>query len=119
MNQFEKAIQHLKENPHLIEEFAKQYDAVVPYRVVKFTEAVTVPHYVEYEIEIPADVGQDRESVRNYIRNYANKVREELEQKASNEDWSHIEWAECTGHIEMELRMQRGERRTFDDLGLM
>lgn len=119
MNQLEKAIEHLKENPHLIEAFAKQYDAVVPIRVVTFTEEVRVPHFVEYELEIPADVGQDEVSVRKYIREHADKVREELEEKASNEKWSHTEWAECTGDIQMELTMQRGERRTFDNLGRM
>lgn len=119
MNQLEKAIEHLKENPHLIEAFATQYDAVVPKRVVTFTEAVTVPHFVSYELEIPADIGQDEDSVRAYITEHADNVRQKLEQKASDEDWCHIEWAECTGNIQMELTMQRSERRTYDDLGLM
>lgn len=119
MNQLEKAIEHLKENPHLIEAFAKQYDAVVPIRVVEFVEEVRIPHYVKYELEIPSNVGQDEESVRNYIRDHADKVREALEQKASDEDWAHTDWPECTGDITMELTMQRGERRTFDDLGRM
>ena len=119
MNQIEKAIEHLKENPHLIEEFAKQYDAVVPKRVVTFTEEVRITHYVEYELEIPADVGQDEQSVRAYIQDRADNVREALEEMASNEDWSHAEWPECAGDIEMELRMQRGERRTYDNLGIM
>ncbi len=119
MNQIEKAIEHLKENPHLIEEFAKQYDAVVPKRVVKFSEEVRMPHFVEYELEIPSHVGQDRESVRAYIAEHTDKVREALEEDAQNGDWSHVEWAECTGDIQMELTMQRGERRTYDDLGMM
>ena len=119
MNQIEKAIEHLKENPHLIEEFAKQYDAVVPKRVVTFSEQVRVSHFVEYELEIPADIGQDEDSVRNYIRERADKVREALEEKASDEQWVYTEYAECTGDIQMELAMQRGERRTYDDLGRM
>jgi hypothetical protein len=119
MNQLEKAIEHLKENPHLIEAFAKQYDAVVPKRVVKFTEEVRVANYVEYELEIPADIGQDEESVRAYIQDRADKVREALEEKASNEEWVYTESADCTGYIEMELVVQRGERRTYDDLGEM
>ncbi len=119
MNQLEKAIEHLKENPHLIETFATQYDAVVPKRVVSFSEAVRVMHFVTYELEIPADIGQDKESVRNYIQDRADVVRNALEEKASNEDWSQSEWAECTGDIQMELTMEKGERRTFDDLGLM
>ncbi len=119
MNQIEKAIEHLKENPHLIETFATQYDAVVPKRVVKFTEEVRLPHFVEYELEIPADIGQDEQSVRTYIQDRADKVIEALEEKVSNEDWGYTEYAECTGDIQMELRMQRGERRTYDDLGMM
>ena len=119
MNQIEKAIEHLKENPHLIDEFAKQYDAVEIKRVVTFTEEVRVPHFVEYELEIPAFIGQDEQSVRNYIQNHADRVRAALEEKVSNDDWSHTEWPECTGDIQMELTMQRGERRTYDDLGRM
>jgi hypothetical protein len=119
MNQIEKAIEHLKENPHLIEAFAEQYDAVVPKRVVKFSEEVRMPHYVEYELEIPADVGQDEQSIRAYIQDRADRVIEALEERARNEDWAHVEWAECTGDIQMELTMQRGERRTYEDLGMM
>ena len=119
MNQLEKAIEHLKENPHLIETFATQYDAVVPKRVVTFTEEVRVPHYVSYNLEIPADVGQDEESVRAYIRDRSDKVREALEERVSNEDWAHSEWPECTGNIEMELTSVRGEKRTFKQLGMM
>lgn len=119
MNQLEKAIEHLKENPHLIETFATQYDAVVPTRVVTFTEEVRVPHYVSYNLEIPADIGQDEDSVRAYIRDRADMVREALEERVSNEDWSHVEWAECAGDIEMELTTKRGEKRTFKQLGMM
>jgi len=119
MNQLEKAIEHLKENPHLVEELAKQYDAVATERVVKFTEEVRMPHFVEYELEIPAFIGQDEQSVRHYIQNHADRVRAALEEKVSNDDWSHTEWPECTGDIQMELTMERGERRTHDDLGRM
>ena len=119
MNQIEKAIEHLKENPHLTEEFAKQYDAVVPNRVVTFTEEVRISHYVSYNLEIPADIGQDEDSVRNYIRDRADKVREALEEKVSNEDWAHAEWPQCTDNIEMELTTKRGEKRTFEQLGMM
>jgi hypothetical protein len=119
MNQLEKAIEHLKENPHLIEAFATQYDAVVPTRVVTFTEEVTVPHFVSYELEIPSHVGQDEDSVRAYIAEHVDNVRQALEEDAQNGDWSDVDWAECTGDITMELTMQRGERKTFDDLGRM
>ena len=46
-------------------------------------------------------------------------MREALEEKASNEEWVYTESADCTGYIEMELVVQRGERRTYDDLGEM
>jgi hypothetical protein len=119
MNEIEKAIEHLRENPHLVYEFARQYDAVVPKRVVTFTEEARVPHYVEYKLEIPADVGQDRESVLNYIRDHTDEVKGALEEKVSNEDWSNVEWPECTGDIQVELTSVRGEKKTFDDLGRM
>lgn len=119
MNQLEKAIEHLKENPHLIETFATQYDAVVPTRVVTFTEEVRISQYVSYNLEIPADVGQDEVSVRKYIRDHADKVREELEEKVSYEEWSHSDWPQCTDNIEMELTTKRGEKRTFKQLGMM
>lgn len=119
MNQLEKAIEHLKENPHLIETFATQYDAVVPTRVVTFTEEVNIPHYVSYNLEIPADVGQDEDSVRAYIRDRADMVREMLDERVANEDWSHTEWAVESDNIEMELTSVRGEKRTFKQLGRM
>jgi hypothetical protein len=119
MNQLEKAIEHLKENPHLIEAFATQYDAVVPKRVVEFVEEVRIPHFVSYELEIPSNVGQDEQSVRAYIAEHTDKVREALEEDAQNGNWSHSEWPECTGDITMELTSVRGERKTFDDLGRM
>ena len=119
MNQIEKAIEHLKENPHLIEKLAKQYDAVVPKRVVKFSEEVRVPHYVEYELEIPADIGQDEESVRAYIRDRADRVRDELVRKVEDEDWSYSEWPVYSESIDMVLTTERGERRTHNDLGMM
>lgn len=119
MNQIEKAIEHLKENPHLIEEFAKQYDAVVPKRVVKFSEEVRVPHYVEYELEIPAHVGQDISDVRSYIRDNSQKVHDGLDEKVSNEEWAYTEWAVESNEIDMVMYTERGEKRTHDDLGMM
>lgn len=119
MNQIEKAIEHLKENPHLIEEFATQYDAVVPKRVVIFTEEVRIPHFVEHELEIPTDVGQDEKSVRAYIQEHADEVMGALDEKVDNEDWSHVEWAESTGYIDMVLTTERGEKQTHKNLGRM
>ena len=119
MNQIEKAIEHLKENPHLIEEFATQYDAVVPKRVVKFIEEVQLLHVVEYELEIPTHVGRDDKSVRAYIQEHADEVMGALDEKVDNGDWAVVGYAESTGYIDMVLTTERGEKQKEKGLGRM